>query len=126
MFGRRLRTLRQSFGLSQIELSEYLNISQQALSKWENNSAQPDNNSLKKLSDKFDVSVDYLLGISDNKNPRYGLYTKTLSDEEGYTIEIKTKIPFNELSQDDKKEIIDVAMENLIEVKKEIREKDAK
>lgn len=122
MFGERLRKLREEIKLSQLELSEYLNISQQALSKWENNIAQPDNNSLKILSNKFNVSTDYLLGISDNRNPSNGLYTKTITDEDGYSIEIKTEVPFNELPKEKQQDMIDTGMEKLFEVKKEIKE----
>lgn len=123
MFSERLRKLREEKKISQLELAKFLNISQQALSKWEQNISQPDNNVLIILSNYFDVSVDYLLGKSDNKNPSNGLYTKTITDEDGYSIEIKTEVPFNELSKEKQQDMIDVAMEKLIEVKKEIKEK---
>nr|DAU13540.1 MAG TPA: Repressor protein CI [Caudoviricetes sp.] len=122
MFSERLRKLREEKKISQLELAKFLNISQQALSKWEQNISQPDNNVLIILSNYFDVSVDYLLGKSDNKNPSNGLYTKTITDEDGYSIEIKTEVPFNELSKEKQQDMIDVAMEKLIEVKKEIKE----
>lgn len=123
MFSERLRKLREEKKISQLELAKFLNISQQALSKWEQNISQPDNNVLIILSNYFDVSVDYLLGKSDNKNPSNGLYTKTITDEDGYSIEIKTEVPFNELSKEKQQDMIDVAMEKLFEVKKEIKEK---
>lgn len=126
MFGKRLRNLRDEFKLSQLELAEHLNISQQALSKWENNNVQPDNSSLIKLSKIFDVSTDYLLGISDNRNPSNGLFTKTITDEDGYSIEIKTEVPFNELPKEKQSDLIDTAMEKLFEVKKEIKKEDKK
>lgn len=122
MFSERLRKLREEKKISQLELAKFLNISQQALSKWEQNISQPDNNVLIILSNYFDVSVDYLLGKSDNKNPSNGLYTKTITDEDGYSIEIKTEVPFNELSKEKQQDMIDVAMEKLFEVKKEIKE----
>lgn len=123
MFSERLRKLREEKKISQLELAKFLNISQQALSKWEQNISQPDNNVLIILSNYFDVSVDYLLGKSDNKNPSNGLYTKTITDEDGYSIEIKTEVPFNELSKEKQQDMIDVAMEKLFEVKKEIKDK---
>lgn len=122
MFSERLRKLREEKKISQLELAKFLNISQQALSKWEQNISQPDNNVLIILSNYFDVSVDYLLGKSDNKNPSNGLYTKTITDEDGYSIEIKTEVPFNELSKEKQQDMIDVAMEKLFEVKKAIKE----
>ena len=122
MFSERLRKLREEKKISQLELAKFLNISQQALSKWEQNISQPDNNVLIILSNYFDVSVDYLLGKSDNKNPSNGLYTKTITDEDGYSIEIKTEVPFSELPKEKQQDMIDVAMEKLFEVKKEIKE----
>lgn len=51
-------------------------------------------------------------------------YTKTISDEDGFSIEIKTPIPFNSLPQQEQQEMIDNAMEELLKVKKEARQKD--
>ena len=48
-------------------LSEFLGISQQALSKWENEKTEPDNDSLVKLANYFGVSTDYLLGNSETR-----------------------------------------------------------
>lgn len=122
MLGERLKKLREEIKLSQLELAEYLNISQQALSKWENNLTQPDIETLITLSNKFDVSIDYLLGKSDNRNSNNGLHTKTITDDEGYSVEIKTEAPFNELPKERQQDMIDTAMEKLFEVKKEIKE----
>ena len=41
MFGDRIKKLRDEKNISQFELSEFLGISQQALSKWENSSPAP-------------------------------------------------------------------------------------
>ncbi len=122
MFAERLRLLRQEKKVSQNDLGDLLNITPQAISKWEQGQSQPDNNFLIVLSNYFDVSIDYLLGRSDNKNPSNGLYTKTITDEDGYSIEIKTEVPFNELPKEKQQDMIDTAMEKLFEVKKEIKE----
>lgn len=50
-------------------------------------------------------------------------YTKTISDEDGYTVEIKTTLPFEKLPKDEQQEMIDSAMEDLLKAKKEIRQK---
>ena len=64
------------------------------------------------------------MGRSDNRNSNNGLYTKTITDEDGYSIEIKTEVPFNELPKEKQNDLIDTAMEKLFEVKKEIKEKE--
>ena len=57
----KLYTLRKKSGLSQEQLAEALNVSRQAISKWEGGSAMPESDKLLALSNCFGVSLDYLL-----------------------------------------------------------------
>lgn len=57
----KLYTLRKKSGLSQEQLAEALNVSRQAISKWESGSAMPESDKLLALSNYFGVSLDYLL-----------------------------------------------------------------
>ena len=57
----KLYTLRKKSGLSQEQLAETLNVSRQAISKWEGGSAMPESDKLLALSNYFGVSLDYLL-----------------------------------------------------------------
>ncbi|MCI9975631.1 helix-turn-helix transcriptional regulator [Clostridioides difficile] len=52
--------------LSREELSNKINISYSALSKYETNNRFPDKVTLNKIADFFDVSTDYLLGRNKN------------------------------------------------------------
>ena len=52
---------RKSAGLSQEELAEKLNLSWQAVSRWESGTAMPDAGNILQLSKLFDVTADYLL-----------------------------------------------------------------
>ncbi len=54
-------TLRKERGMSQEELAEKLNVSRQAVSRWEGGSALPDATNVLQLSKLFEVSADYLL-----------------------------------------------------------------
>ncbi len=60
--------LRKSNGWSQEELAEKLDLSRQAISRWENGTALPDANNILQLSKIFGVTSDYLLNedYSDN------------------------------------------------------------
>ena len=58
----RLKELRKKSRLTQQQLSNMLGVQRPTYSRYENNERQPDNETLKKLADIFDVSVDYLLG----------------------------------------------------------------
>ena len=53
--------LRKAKGWSQEDFAEKLNVSRQAVSRWENGTALPDANNILQLSKLFGVSADYLL-----------------------------------------------------------------
>ena len=59
--GRYIRHLRKSAGMTQKELAEKLNISFQAVSKWENGDALPDTGILLDLCDILNTTTDKLL-----------------------------------------------------------------
>ena len=59
--GERIAEERKKKGMTQEDMAEKLNLSRQAISKWESGSSFPDTENLLKLSFLFSVSVDYLL-----------------------------------------------------------------
>ena len=61
MLSEKLYKLRKNSGLSQEQLAEKLNVSRQAISKWESGTAVPESEKLVTISNYFGVSVDYLL-----------------------------------------------------------------
>ena len=67
-FHEKLLKLRKESGLSQEQLAEKLDISRQAVSKWETGESQPDLSKLISLGDIFSVSIDELCG---KKSPVY-------------------------------------------------------
>ena len=60
-FSEKLTRLRKREGISQEELALYLEVSRQAVSRWEQGTALPDAGNLLKLRQRFGVSVDWLL-----------------------------------------------------------------
>ena len=64
MLSDRIYELRTSFGWTQVQLAEKLNITKQTVSNWENDNIQPSIEMLIKLSKIFNVSSDYLLGLT--------------------------------------------------------------
>ncbi|MVO74117.1 helix-turn-helix domain-containing protein [Paeniclostridium sordellii] len=68
MFGERLKSLRKSLNLTQKELGEKLNVSGRVVGYYESNDRFPDKDTLTKIADFFEVSVDYLLGRTNSKN----------------------------------------------------------
>ena len=67
-FGEKLQALRKAQGLSQEELAQRINVSRQALSKWESGASVPDTENVIALSRLFGVSTDYLL-LNEVKAP---------------------------------------------------------
>ena len=79
-----LVTLRKNNKMNQRQLAELMNVNQNTISRWEKGERQPNNDDLRKLSDIFHVSVDYLLSDDDgpkNKKVPKDL-RKILEDEE--------------------------------------------
>lgn len=65
IFGKTLKQLRIEQGLSQRSLGEKLGFCNQTVSFWESGQREPDLDSLVKISNFFEVSVDFLLGRSE-------------------------------------------------------------
>ena len=57
-----LKQIRKSKGLTQQEVANYIGISQNNYSYWENGKVKIDNKSLQKLSELFNVSIDTIIG----------------------------------------------------------------
>lgn len=65
VFCERLKLLRIEKKLSQPELAQLIGVSKSMISFWENGINEPTISNLIKLSQVFDVSTDYLLGLED-------------------------------------------------------------
>lgn len=63
--GNRIKEIRKSKMLTQTELANFLNTTQDTISLWEREKSNPDIEQLIKLALFFDVSTDYLLGLED-------------------------------------------------------------
>ena len=61
----RLKALRKSKHISQLKLALDLDMNQNSISRYENLEREADYNTLIKFADYFDVTIDYLLGRTD-------------------------------------------------------------
>ncbi|HBR32394.1 MAG TPA: transcriptional regulator [Clostridiales bacterium] len=66
--GKNLKKLRVQRDLTQEQLAEILNVSAQAISRWENNTTYPDIATVPFIANFFDVSVDELIGMDEIRN----------------------------------------------------------
>lgn len=67
MISKRLKELRHEKNLLQKDIANYLNISTSAYGYYEQGKRNLDSDTIKSLADFFNVSTDYLLGRTDNK-----------------------------------------------------------
>lgn len=65
MFYERIKELRNSLGINQVEFGHRLNVSKQCISNWESGYIQPSIDMLVRIAKTFSVGTDYLLGLSD-------------------------------------------------------------
>lgn len=78
MFGERLIYLRKCKKISQRKLGSLLDLSQSAIAKYERNESEPDISTLKKMSQIFDVSLDYLINEEETITLRKDKYNKLI------------------------------------------------
>lgn len=62
-----INDLRKNSGLSQKEFADLFNVHQTAVSQWETGKTTPDKETLIKIANYFGVSIDYLLGNTEQK-----------------------------------------------------------
>ncbi len=81
--GNMLAQLRKEKGLNQRDFAKSLGVSNGAIAMWETNKRQPDLDMILKISNYYDVSVDYLLGIdSDKQHPTKNNNSSNISPED--------------------------------------------
>lgn len=74
MIGKMIRELRREMDCTQSKLANVLGVTQDSISLWENDKRIPDTQYVVEMAKFFDVSIDYLLGLSDEyKSTRSGL-----------------------------------------------------
>ncbi len=65
----RIRELREDHDLTQLQVADYLNMSQTGYSKYETGDNDIPTRVLVKLSVLYSASIDYILGLTDNPKP---------------------------------------------------------
>lgn len=78
MLNENIKSLRISYGISQVKLAKDLGVSKQCVSNWENDNILPSVDMLVRLANYFKVSCDYLLGIDEKET----IDVTGLTDEE--------------------------------------------
>ena len=86
-FPERLKELRKTRKINQQALSKHLNYGYTAVANYESGRNQPSLDTVKKIAQYFDVTVDYLIGASD-----YPRSEKDITDKEAELLKIFRRI----------------------------------
>lgn len=89
MANNRIRELRKSLSLSQEALAEKIGTTQQSVSRMENNTYDIPSDILIEISSQFNVTTDYILGISDIKRDYNGQYRMNQEMDKCYDIVLR-------------------------------------
>jgi len=98
-FPERLKDLRKTRGINQTELSAYLNYGYTAIANYESGRNEPAIDTLSKIAEYFDVTVDYLIGKEDDPKRMDGI-----SKPEAELI-----MSFRTMDNEDKKILLEMA-----------------
>ncbi len=88
MFAKRLREIRIKRGITQEKIAEHLDYSRPTYTAYESGRRRPDNDTLVKIAKFLDVSVDYLLCLTDIENPQDYEQIKSLAGDDPELLEI--------------------------------------
>lgn len=89
MIGNKLKELRTLRGFKQTEVAERLNVSISTVQKWEQDISDPNTEKMIELVDLLDTTVDYMLGLSDQRSGKeFQLIEKFNSLEEDQQVEV--------------------------------------
>lgn len=109
-FAEKLLNLRTQYGYSQEALAEKLNVSRQAISKWELGTTLPETDKVITISNFFEVSTDYLL--KDNIQ---------LNNNESLDRVVLKFLGFAQDMDDISKELVDIMKDGIIDDNEKIR-----
>lgn len=105
-----LKKLRAEHRVTQKQLADVISVSQQSINKYENHNIEPDIDTLIKIADFFNTSVDYLIGHTDIERKIEPVTSYDLNSEEAALID-----SYRKLSQKQRSSICAV-IENYLEL----------
>ncbi|WP_297238712.1 helix-turn-helix transcriptional regulator [uncultured Faecalicoccus sp.] len=69
-FGQMISSLRKEKGMTQLELAEKMGVTDKAVSKWERDLSFPDVNSIPKIAEIFEISIDELMQTKNSTDKK--------------------------------------------------------
>src|SRR5690625_2933234 len=107
LFGNRLKFLRTRSNLTQEQLSKIINVSTSAIGMYERGAREPAFDTLIRIANHFNVSVDYLIGNSSRVDVKQDESPLQLSKTDEKVLQLKLDYPelFDELLKIDQRNI---------------------
>mgnify|MGYP006293495707 CR=1 FL=1 len=108
IIGKRIKKLRKENNLTQEEFGKIFGIAKSTVSLYESGKSNPDDQMKQKIANHFNVSIDYLLGNTDERKP----VNELIKNEEAVEIEellerYQVMLEGDELDESAKKSVID-------------------
>ncbi len=106
----RIRQLREEAHMTQVRLSIELEVSQETVSAYEKQKHYPSFVQLVKLSNLFHASIDYIMGLSEIRNPAIQTAERPKSDSRGKMIALTRRL------DDRQVELVSAYMQGMIDL----------
>lgn len=137
LLGDRLRQQRNRRKLTQEDVARRIGVARTTYAMYEQNSREPDNETLQKLADFFDVSIDYLLGRTDDPTPPENTsqpyYALTERDQRDIARDLERMMSdlesdesmafYGEPMDEETRQLIRISLENSMRLAKEMAKK---
>lgn len=112
----RLKSLREAAGLNQTELGKKIGVGKSTISMYENGKSTPGDEIKLKISEYFNVSLDYLFGKTDLKNSELTNFKYAQN-----AVEDELLSGFRTLSKDEQEELLEILRMKLRKLKKNVK-----
>ena len=88
----RLEEIRNNQKLSKVQLSKMLDISDVTYGRWEHELEQIPTKRLFQIANFFEINIDYILGLTNIKIPKKGIYNLNMNDISLHTRELRLEL----------------------------------
>lgn len=131
--GKVLTDLRNKKHLTQDQMADALGVKRPRYNAWENDISNPDLEMVKKIAEFHKVSVDFILGHTENPEPTKPYYALTEKDERDIAkkleemmndLDSKTSLSFmGEPMDEEDRELLRISLENALRMSREMAKK---